>query len=267
MRNFKAEIKEILTAVKKASDIVRKELKTLPEGGIMSTKINGKPGQVKVTYDENGKRNRKVITKDAAQVNGLLRRELLEIEHADLENAVAVLEEALAKLPEGGLELDLLKLLSRHKELSQAQIEQILVPAEAAAWEARPYEHYSKYADKKTQVTSRGLHVRSKSEVLIAEALYDAGIPFRYEQVLSIGPDEYAPDFTILRDDGRIIFWEHCGRMFEQRYFDSHFRKLRAYYGAGVVPWKNLILTYDSLEGDIDLREVKAQIDLRILNV
>ncbi len=267
MRGFRAEIKEILTAAKKTTAIVRKELRALPEGSIMSTKINGKPGQVKVTYDENGKRNRKVITKDTALVNGLLRRELLEIEQADLEDAVAVLEEALAKLPEDGLEHDLLKLLSRHKELSQAQIEQLLVPAETASWEAGPYEHYTKYADKKTQVTSRGLHVRSKSEVLIAEALYDAGIPFRYEQVLNIGPDEYAPDFTILRADGKVIFWEHCGRMFEQRYFDSHFRKLRAYYGAGVVPWKNLILTYDSLDGDIDLREIRAQIDLRILNV
>ena len=45
----------------------------------------------------------------------------------------------------------------------------------------------------KRHTTSRGLKVRSKSELLIAEKLSEHGILFRYEQILEIGVAEKMP--------------------------------------------------------------------------
>lgn len=85
--------------------------------------------------------------------------------------------------------------------------------------------------------TSKGLAVRSKSELIIAEALSNAGIEFEYEKPLSLGGSTRYPDFTI--DDeisGRIIFWEHLGMLEREDYRRSWEKKLAWYRSHGVLP-------------------------------
>ena len=85
--------------------------------------------------------------------------------------------------------------------------------------------------------TSKGLAVRSKSELIIAEALSNAGIEFEYEKPLSLGGSIRYPDFTI--DDeisGRIIFWEHLGMLEREDYRRSWEKKLAWYRSQGVLP-------------------------------
>ena len=53
-------------------------------------------------------------------------------------------------------------------------------------WSEAPYRQSDKRPEGKDKITSRGLHMRSKSEVMIAELLYQYGIPFRYEEPLYI---------------------------------------------------------------------------------
>ena len=74
------------------------------------------------------------------------------------------------------------------------------------AWGLQDYRQSEHRPEGLTQLTSFGLRLRSRAEVLIAEKLHEYGIPFRYEQVLQIGRKSYAPDFTFEAADGSE-FW------------------------------------------------------------
>jgi AAA domain/UvrD-like helicase C-terminal domain len=116
--------------------------------------------------------------------------------------------------------------------------------------------------------TSRGLAVRSKSELLIAEALINAGIPFEYEKPLSLGGGVRYPDFTI--DDeisGRVVYWEHLGMLERDDYRLSWESKLAWYRSHGVLPADEgegpngmLVTTTESSKQGFDSAKVKAVI-------
>ena len=101
--------------------------------------------------------------------------------------------------------------------------------------------------------TSFGLFVRSKNEVLIAEALYAAGLEFWYEKRLELvvksgdgyNTDVEYPDFTIRLPDGSIVYWEHFGMMDKKDYQEKNYRKLQNYLANGIYPPHNMILTFD----------------------
>jgi hypothetical protein len=85
--------------------------------------------------------------------------------------------------------------------------------------------------------TSKGLAVRSKSELIIAEALTNGGIEFEYEKPLSLGGSTRYPDFTI--DDeisGKTVFWEHLGMLEREDYRRGWDKKLLWYRSQGVLP-------------------------------
>ncbi|NMC31575.1 MAG: AAA family ATPase [Veillonellaceae bacterium] len=112
--------------------------------------------------------------------------------------------------------------------------------------------------------TSKGLAVRSKSELLIAEALHSHSIPFEYEKPLSIGGKTRYPDFTIEDDiSGRIIYWEHLGMLDREDYRSSWAKKLKWYNESGILPVATanigapvLVTTEDSAELGLDMAVV-----------
>ena len=76
-------------------------------------------------------------------------------------------------------------------------------------------------------VTDKGILVRSKNEVIIADILDDiAPGAWAYEQPLT-GADGVTryPDFTISTADGRTIFWEHLGMLEDPGYTAGWERK------------------------------------------
>jgi hypothetical protein len=72
--------------------------------------------------------------------------------------------------------------------------------------------------DRKIHRTLAEVMVRSKSEVIIANMLFDRDISFEYERPL-YAPDGsfYLPDFTILWR-GERYFWEHLGLLERTEY-------------------------------------------------
>jgi hypothetical protein len=85
--------------------------------------------------------------------------------------------------------------------------------------------------------TSKGLAVRSKSELYIADALSQAGIAFEYEKPLTFANSTRYPDFTV--DDeisGRTIYWEHLGLLERADYRKSWEKKLAWYREHGILP-------------------------------
>ncbi|MGA2120584.1 MAG: AAA family ATPase [Methanoregula sp.] len=116
--------------------------------------------------------------------------------------------------------------------------------------------------------TSKGLAVRSKSELLIAEALGNAGIAFEYEKPLTLGGKTRYPDFTIEDDiSGRTIYWEHLGLLEREDYRQSWDKKLRWYQKHEVLPAKDgggkagmLVTTTESSTTGLDMGQVTALI-------
>lgn len=112
-----------------------------------------------------------------------------------------------------------------------------------------------------TQTSHDGVPMRTKSEVNIAGRLGHFGVENVYEKPLELNRKIYRPDFTIKRPrDGKTIYWEHAGLMEDLKYRARHERKLRDYEQYGIVPWRNLIITYDDDKGGIDVKLVDALI-------
>ena len=61
-----------------------------------------------------------------------------------------------------------------------------------------------------------GVLVRSKSEAMIANALYNEGILFLYEPDVKIRNKIYHPDFLLFLSSGKIVIFEHAGMMFDK---------------------------------------------------
>ena len=85
------------------------------------------------------------------------------------------------------------------------------------------------YEEGKIHKTLAGIMVRSKSEVIIANMLYERGIPFKYEVPL-YAPDGtfYIPDFTITWN-GKEWYWEHLG-MLDQEEYRNHWETKKEWY-------------------------------------
>lgn len=144
----------------------------------------------------------------------------------------------------------------------------------AAQWQAIPYTGKSISSDVPQLITSRGEHVRSKSECIIADTLTRLGIPYRYEAPLKIAisdnPDSkskrsslkhavtFHPDFTCLNKRTRQEFvWEHFGMMDKPDYAHNAVEKERIYASAGFIPGVNFIVITETTELPLNSKHVE----------
>lgn len=111
--------------------------------------------------------------------------------------------------------------------------------------------------------TLKGDLVRSKSEVIIANMLYEAGIDYEYEKELDLGEDGIRiPDFTINdAESGLCFYWEHCGLLGDAAYNKRWKEKEQIYKKHGILEGQNLIVSKDSPNGGIDSAEIKELIE------
>lgn len=95
----------------------------------------------------------------------------------------------------------------------------------------------------KIHKTLKGDMVRSKSEVIIANLLYDNNIDYEYEKKLFYDNNKWIePDFTIKLGENNEIYWEHLGMLGLETYDERWSEKLNIYNSY----FKNkLIVTYE----------------------
>lgn len=109
------------------------------------------------------------------------------------------------------------------------------------------------YEEGKIHRTLADYMVRPKSEVIIANMLFERDIPFQYEIPLR-APDGtfYLPDFTI-NWRGEDWYWEHEGRLYDEKYKRHQELKHDWYRNHGFAD--HLIITTE--EGGFDSKRVE----------
>ncbi len=97
---------------------------------------------------------------------------------------------------------------------------------------------------------------------MIAAALYERGLPFRYEEPLQLGGKMYFPDFTV-RDpnDGSFYWIEHFGMMDDISYASQAFDKMKYYARYGIVPGINLITTFETKDKKLQWTQIEHAIE------
>lgn len=124
-------------------------------------------------------------------------------------------------------------------------------------WQAVTYAGKPFPEDEAQHYTRKNERVRSKSEVLIADSLGHANIPYRYECPMELDGRTIYPDFTILRKaDRKELIWEHLGMMDDAEYREKAFRRIREYERHGIFPGSGLILTMETAQMPLNKLEI-----------
>ncbi len=249
---FEKMLAELEERLQKAN----KELKESPSGSVVRVKRGNYYSFFQVEKRE-GKRIRKIITNNDELINALARKTYLVAEIKLLQKDISALKHFCQAYEEPVYD----KIISM---LPERMLKYQLLSPPPEDWATQDYPQSSYMSESKVHTTTRGLKVRSKSELLIAEKLYEHGIPFRYEQVLSINGVQFAPDFTVKTQSGKLVYWEHCGLTGNKKYMEKHKWKLSVYEEAGIVPWDNLIITYDDKYGILNLSIIESEISNKI---
>jgi len=127
-------------------------------------------------------------------------------------------------------------------------------------WELREYKKKGFRDNMPELYTSKEERVRSKSEVLIANALAKNNVPYRYEEPLYL--ESYGivhPDFTVLNVRTRKeIYWEHLGKMDDMEYAKNALERILIYEKNGIFPGDKLVISHETMENPINSRLIDA---------
>ena len=136
----------------------------------------------------------------------------------------------------------------------------------AKQWQAQKYEP-NKDFPQGNFFTTKGEHVRSKSEVIIANILNTHGIPYHYETPVKLNSSyTFHPDFLCLNKRTRQEFyWEHCGKMDDSEYSANLVKRLVIYAQKNIIPGKNLILSMETLEQPLSTKDIENLIKTFLL--
>lgn len=173
------------------------------------------------------------------------------------------LEKALQKCKKYSPENVISRMSKKRRELLG---ENTLTPTDedyAKTWQPKRYNENTFYKESKIYITDRQEKVRSKSELLIANALNKNKIPYRYEYPINLGAlGIIHPDFTCLNVRTRQEFiWEHFGLLDDSEYRSKMMNKIAEYQKSDFLAGKNLIITMESENMPIDVKNINNYIN------
>ena len=259
---FQDELSMELNRCRKAISWAEAGLRRAPKGHLLVDSSNGsvKYHWRKEPTDKKGEYLRSDEKMDL--IRALAQKDYDEKLLKIAEKEKARIEKVLAKQPQSDA------LVAIYEELPEARkrlVDPFLLSDEeyAQRWQQMEYAGNSHPFGAYSFFTRRGERVRSKSEVIIADALDAAGVPYRYEQPLHLGGyNPLYPDFTCLNKRTRQEFyWEHMGGMDDADYREGALKKLNNYALAGVFAGEKLLVTYESSASPLDTRVVAATIE------
>lgn len=146
-------------------------------------------------------------------------------------------------------------------ELRKPLVTPIRLPDEEyfRQWLSVEYEKMGFAPDAPEHLTAGNQRVRSKSEIMIADALTRDRIAFRYEYPILIEGLGYVhPDFLCLHPVTRqVVLWEHFGMMDDPSYADQTTNKIEKYCNAGYHLGYNFIATFETSKHPLPSRHIE----------
>lgn len=143
---------------------------------------------------------------------------------------------------------------------TRVSLEELLRDKYVEKWQQQVYSTMG-VAEGTGFYTAGGEHVRSKSEVIIADMLKRYNVPYHYEPVLKFGTQVKCPDFLLLNiKDRKEYIWEHFGMMDNSEYCKDAIEKLSFYESNGYSLGDNLIITMESSLHSLDTRFAESMI-------
>lgn len=248
-------------------DKVDRELEDAPEGTLAVYKRKSSSEYYQRLPNTPDKKNQRIyiprgnldLARELAQKEYNLKLKKLLKEMYDL------LYQLLQKFPEATIE----DVFDSMEEERKKLVTPVILPDDLyiEQWLNIPYEGRKfKSDDCSSFYLSNGVRVRSKSEVIIGDALLRAGIPFKYECPLELDGRTLYPDFKIL--DIRIrrhIYLEHFGMLDDPEYLEKVLRKIEFYELNGIHLGQQLLVTFESSKHPLDTRVVNKIINDRLL--
>ena len=135
-------------------------------------------------------------------------------------------------------------------------------------WNTLKEENTAPFQEHRKYKTEQGELVRSKSETIIANALYARSdiLAYKYEtslELLDRGKKVLMhPDFRVINlYTGKIKLWEHMGMMDNANYANEFVTKVNTYINNGYIPGKDVFFTFETSGIPLDTRTVKRIID------
>lgn len=248
--------------IKRSSDLrlerqsVERRIKNAPEGGLRVSESAGR-----VQYYHRKKKNDtegKYIRKSNIELaENLAQKDYDRIALRELNQELNKIEDLISYYETNPYEKLLHTINANRKRL----IRPIYLTDEEYIrnWCSVEYTHMGFKEKDPEFYTAKGERVRSKSEIMIADALNRFGIPYRYEYPIKLnGFGLVHPDFTCLNVRTRKEYiWEHFGMMGNAEYTRNNIEKINTYTMNGYCLGKNMIATFESYEQPIWTRVIE----------
>ena len=162
---------------------------------------------------------------------------------------------------EAGIEAQYEKLSAARKTL----VEPVMLSDQdfAEQWMNAPYQKKVFWENGSEYYTDRQERVRSKSEILIANALLKNGVPYRYEPALFLEDGSVIhPDFQVVNVRIRKeYYWEHFGMMDDQDYVLKAMQRLDRYERNGLYLGRDLIITQETSNRPLSTKRIGELIE------
>lgn len=278
--DYTEEIIRLGKEMREKSQNIHKKLYRAPEGSILIYKEDGKLKLYQLTYND-GKQKRTGIKLRPDIVKALVWKAYYSEKVSRLDHNITVLRNAVSNM----LPMDygsIIRCMPKNFELlgkeylenwnsanmhpvfddsiSPADYQLFIPEEERSNWGTKPYRANSLFIDNKQNQSEDGHFFRSKNEMSIFSCYQKYDIPTHYDELLRFQWKLLSPDFVSLREDGKIIFHEHCGLVNNADYMKKHKEKLEIYEQCGIVPYDNLIISYENEFGGINMNLIEAQI-------
>ena len=262
---YKEQLERMISELKERREDLSREFETLPEGRLMILKKDGTERYLqRIPATGNRKKERRYgIKKNEDVLSGLIRKDYILNALKTIDKNIQGLEKT-ARLFEPSDENSVMKDFIEENPAIADKVYRSII--DEGAWKSRFDRIEDYHPENMTQTAADGTSMRSKNEVYIASRLDHYGLTYRSDCPTGIPGLYRTPDFTVLRKrDNKVIYWEHLGMMDDLEYRIDNKRKFEEYEAAGIVPWDNLIVTYDSAKGGLRAELIEAMIKAWLL--
>ena len=258
------QLEEELECYKRQFKRVTHELnvleKKVPEGAKLRATQHGNVCQYFMRTEKSEKNGKYIRKKDIKLAEVLAQ---IEYDH----NLITILQKTIQRmesLKKGWVENPY---IAAEEKMSPGKREVIKIPyitdeCFVQKWKSQEYQSLGFAKDYPEYYTRQGLRVRSKSEVIIADILDEAGVHFLYEKPLVLSSGTVHPDFTVLNlKERKEVFWEHFGMMDDMEYRNNAFLKIRQYEASGFYQSDSIIWTFETGRYPINTKDIRKMVE------